>query len=763
MATIITLSNHKGKGVKTTFAINHSKLILNSLIFCALGLSIISCSTGLVNTNQQSFPLIMHVKPEGLLEAETTIEAHFSLANNAEIANLKDCQLKVSITPKGNSHIKLLYTNAAGKQKSVPNIANNLTFFTDKTGVDIEDEVLVIPFKLIPAVGVDTVQITFELLDYEGRRIQTCHTTWYNNQSAGLGMTSSKQVDSLEIEEKEGQVSIIAGEQASSTFITDQQLQSVSDYPTLTEEISSKEEVVEGQQQVAPITINYNSTRIFKLAKLANANNREAQETIVGGYLRVGVRPYLKDFISPFNWAGIKDKALEDERYVYLLLRFLGEEKQGCIDTDIISNIRRHAKMGNVLAQNNLGYMYRNGVEFPLDYTKAIKWYTRAAKAGNVLAQTNLGYMYDKGLGVAPNSKQANKWYKRAAKQGYAAAQTNLGLSYQKELGVAQDYRKAFKWCMKAAEQAYGDAQANLGIIYRDGLGIEKNYEQALMWYTRAASLENRVAQAHLACMHMRGCGTPIDHDKGIYWLMKSENQKNMLAARSYLPQDSSTNTASQEEPNGIGEELLKTWQAMIIQKEQGRPHTHAILPLEAYRQLEIIMNKFTHWAHKISSKSGLMIRCDNIKGQDIVSTIENYQRLSGTTPFVESYIVQGKTYISFGQDNVQLSKEIVNELIQRMNYKQAKGILKQLQLIYKQAQAESAGKASYLEEQLNFLPLVEKRNKLLKRLEEANKIGGLFTFKLQDIEEEADQFKAYYKLLMEEIKKGEDRRKWKF
>ena len=758
MTTIITLSNHKGRGGKTTSAINYSKLILNSLFFYALGLSIISCSTGLVDTNQQSFPLIMHVKPEGLLEAEKSIEAHFSLANNAEIANLKECQLKVSITPQGNSNIKLLYTNVAGKQKSVPNIANNLTFFTDKTGMDIEDEVLVIPFNLIPAVEVDTVQVTFELLDYEGGRIQTCHTTWYNNQSTRLGMTPSKQVGNLEIEEKEGQVSIIAGAQASNTFITDQQLQPSSNSLSL-EETSRKEKVASRQQQITP-SINYDSTHIFKLAKLANANNREAQETIVGGYLRVGIKPYLKDFIDPFGWQGIKDMALEDGRYVYFLLRFLGEEKQGYLDAEIISNICRHAKIGNVLAQNNLGYMYRNGVEFPRDYTKAIKWYTRAAKAGNVLAQSNLGYMYDKGLGVEPNSNQAIKWYKRAAKQGYAAAQTNLGLSYQRGLGVAQDYKKAFKWCMKAAEQDYSDAQANLGIIYRNGLGVAQDYKQALTWHTRAAGRENKVAQIHLSDMYMKGLGTSIDHDKGIYWLMKSENQKNMLAVRSYLPQDSHNDTVSQQEPNRTGEELLKTWHAMVIQKEQGNPLPRATLPLEGYRQLERIMNKFTNWARKISSKSGLMTRCGNIKHQDMMSAIENYQRLSGISPLVEPYIVQGKTYISFGQDNVQLSKEIVNELIQRSNYKQAKDILKQLQLTYEHAQAEAAGKASYIEEQLKFLLLVEKRDKLLKKLEEANRIGELFTFRLQDIEEEADQFKVYYRWLMEEIKEGEDRRK---
>ncbi|MHB9147249.1 MAG: ParA family protein [Candidatus Amoebophilus sp.] len=62
MAIIITLSNHKGGGGKTTSAINYSKLILNSLIFYALGLNIIACSGGVI-TEKQEQTLLMQVDP----------------------------------------------------------------------------------------------------------------------------------------------------------------------------------------------------------------------------------------------------------------------------------------------------------------------------------------------------------------------------------------------------------------------------------------------------------------------------------------------------------------------------------------------------------------------------------------------------------------------------------------------------------------------------------------------------------------------------
>jgi TPR repeat protein len=58
------------------------------------------------------------------------------------------------------------------------------------------------------------------------------------------------------------------------------------------------------------------------------------------------------------------------------------------------------AEQGNVFAQLNLGWMYRNGRGVPDQDVKAFNWYRKAAEQGNVKAQYNLGQMYANGEGV---------------------------------------------------------------------------------------------------------------------------------------------------------------------------------------------------------------------------------------------------------------------------------------------------------------------------------------------------------------------------
>jgi len=146
----------------------------------------------------------------------------------------------------------------------------------------------------------------------------------------------------------------------------------------------------------------------------------------------------------------------------------------------------------------NKGYeYYKEG-----NYKEALTWFRQAADKGNAIAQNNLGYMYDNGLGVEKNYVEAVKWYRKAADQGNADAGNNLGCMYYNGLGVEKSDTEAVKWLYKAAKQgnvaAYenlvnmaengnADAQYNLGIMYEVGLGVKKSITEAKKWYTKAA------------------------------------------------------------------------------------------------------------------------------------------------------------------------------------------------------------------------------------------------------------------------------------
>lgn len=79
---------------------------------------------------------------------------------------------------------------------------------------------------------------------------------------------------------------------------------------------------------------------------------------------------------------------------------------------------RKAALQGNANAQNNLGWMYYEGLGVHRDYAQALEWYRKAAQQGNATAQHNLGVMYDEGKGVRQNTATAKEWFGQACDNG---------------------------------------------------------------------------------------------------------------------------------------------------------------------------------------------------------------------------------------------------------------------------------------------------------------------------------------------------------
>jgi len=129
------------------------------------------------------------------------------------------------------------------------------------------------------------------------------------------------------------------------------------------------------------------------------------------------------------------------------------------------------------------------------DYESALLEFTSFARLGNVAAQYNLGFMYAKGQGAAKNYSQAFFWFLRAAKNGDPESQYHLAGMYENGLGVAQDYYQAAKWYRKAAEQGEPHAQFTLGGLYGIGLGAPQSYKQAYAWFNVAAIQGNESAE----------------------------------------------------------------------------------------------------------------------------------------------------------------------------------------------------------------------------------------------------------------------------
>jgi TPR repeat protein len=99
------------------------------------------------------------------------------------------------------------------------------------------------------------------------------------------------------------------------------------------------------------------------------------------------------------------------------------------------------------------------------DYSSAMIWFRKGAERNDPAAENNIGWLYENGLGIAKDYAEAMNWFRRAANQGYGEAQNNIGWLLQNGWGVKQDYGEAMTWYRKAADQGNMRASTNIGFL----------------------------------------------------------------------------------------------------------------------------------------------------------------------------------------------------------------------------------------------------------------------------------------------------------
>jgi TPR repeat protein len=60
--------------------------------------------------------------------------------------------------------------------------------------------------------------------------------------------------------------------------------------------------------------------------------------------------------------------------------------------------------------------MYEFGRGVPQSFTEAAAWYRKAADQDYAIAQNNLGYLYRDGHGVPQSESEAAAWFEKAAR-----------------------------------------------------------------------------------------------------------------------------------------------------------------------------------------------------------------------------------------------------------------------------------------------------------------------------------------------------------
>ena len=219
------------------------------------------------------------------------------------------------------------------------------------------------------------------------------------------------------------------------------------------------------------------------------------------------------------------------------------------VDETIIKELISKANKNDIDAQITLHYYYNDLKK----YKESLKWIKMAALQGDPVAQNNLGYMYGNGLGTKESKSLAFKWFKKAADQNQVNALTSLGAYYKNGDYVDQSYVKAFKYYNMAANINFENSddksflQNNqsraiyaLGLMHEKGEGTKTNYNKAKSFYLKADNFGHEIARIRydalegnedeayaLAIIYSEGSlidlGIPIDLSEAAFWFKIAE------------------------------------------------------------------------------------------------------------------------------------------------------------------------------------------------------------------------------------------------
>ena len=234
-----------------------------------------------------------------------------------------------------------------------------------------------------------------------------------------------------------------------------------------------------------------------------------------------------------------------------LYIKWTAEYKSACSELyknhDIpkaLELFRTEAEKGNILALNDLGKMYRNGLLGEDNVPKADEYFQNAlhgflaleptAKRLQDYVQYRIGKLY----ALEQDYTKAFGWFEKSAAAGNKFAQYSLGSLYFFGNGVPQNYEKAFEYYKLSADQDNAYACYEAAKMLRDGIGVGQNSEQAEIYFQKAYNGFLKIAQDNpddkiiyrLGMMKFSGTGCDADRELGIEYIKKSAELGNEYA-----------------------------------------------------------------------------------------------------------------------------------------------------------------------------------------------------------------------------------------
>ncbi|MCT8160742.1 tetratricopeptide repeat protein [Pseudoruegeria sp. SHC-113] len=200
-----------------------------------------------------------------------------------------------------------------------------------------------------------------------------------------------------------------------------------------------------------------------------------------------------------------------------------------------LDEAERAALMGNGMAMNLLGSMYRYGNGVEKDLTTALAWYEAAAERSFQLGLFNMGQFYQYGWGVEKDPDRALALYEKGASLWEVFSKEKLGLLYRDGVIVEQDISKAEDYLIEATTSGLPSAARHLAVMYENGEGAYAyDYDKALTLYAIAADKGDVEAMHNFGLMLYNGKGISPDRDSAKQIWLEAADLGHAGAQRKY-------------------------------------------------------------------------------------------------------------------------------------------------------------------------------------------------------------------------------------
>ena len=218
---------------------------------------------------------------------------------------------------------------------------------------------------------------------------------------------------------------------------------------------------------------------------------------------------------------------------------------------------REGVDRGCLFCMKAIGQRYENGKGVPVNYERAIEWYTKARDKAQELLDTNgegePGYSEEDTQRVLDLTTEALermeiirvfKEYEEMKTPYLKDLRRNKILQYANDgawlaqfyMGVIseemEDYQGALRWYELAANNGGSTgAMSNMGRIYYYGKGVDVDYKVAYEYFMKAArTAANKSAMSYLGEMYEKGRYVKADFETACYWYREAALQGDTYA-----------------------------------------------------------------------------------------------------------------------------------------------------------------------------------------------------------------------------------------